>query len=103
MDEALERFLTATATDEIHKTAGQLFNNLKSEYFWPFVSALSSPEEPKRYEAAYMLSFRSTRRAIPFLTAVLTNADESERVRGQAAEALGQSFKRKVIPALAAF
>jgi hypothetical protein len=102
MDEALERFLLATSTNEIHKTAFELHHNWKAEYFWPFISALRSPEEPKRYEAAYTLGFRSTRRAIPFLTAALSHANESERVRGQAAEALGQSLKRKVIPVLAA-
>ncbi len=103
MDEALQQFLSTTSAEDIHKTAFELHHKWKAEYFWPFVSALRAREEEKRWEAAYSLGFRAMPRAIPFLIEALKNKEESERVRGQAAESLGEGrIKRKVIPALIA-
>ena len=100
VDELLSRFVEASSSEEIYQTAFQVHHSWKDEYYWPVITALNAPEESKRWEAAHMLGSHRGSLTTRYLIPVLRNREESERVRGQAAESLGYLRKRKAIPAL---
>jgi hypothetical protein len=74
---------------------------MESAEFYSVVAKLQSADEVERREAVHRLY--PVKRGIPYLLSVLANPSEVPTIRGDAAELLNFSRKRKVITALVKF
>ncbi len=97
----LDRFLVATDRGELFDLASEIRLARDLSVVPRMIAALKDPLEARREAAAYYLNFRMTdRRPIRPLIRVLDDPSETPAVRGQVAEALAYSRKRKSIRAL---
>jgi hypothetical protein len=74
---------------------------VESAEFYSLVAKLGSADETERRQAVHRLD--RDKRGIPYLLSVLADPSESPTIRGEAAELLKFSRKRKVIRALVKF
>jgi len=70
---------------------------MDTAHLYALVAQLASTLQEERFKAIQGLSIRVDKRAIPHLIAVLRNPSEAPSLRGDAAEALRLSHKKKKI------
>src|SRR5258705_1120904 len=73
---------------------------MDSSHFYSLVAQLDSENEAERLDAVYRLDPSRDKRAVSHLLRVLRDQGESPRVRGQAAENLKFSRKKKTMKTL---
>jgi len=101
MSERLEQFLQSSDPADVTSAALEVSLAHDPNDIPHLIEALTDPMEDRRWGAVYALGFaRSDDQVIDAFIKVLVNRRETPRVRGQAAELLGNFEKRKAVQPL---